>query len=125
MIMTAFVNGGAGFLGGYICEQLTGFGWKVVSVGRGSQTSRGIEHLELNLPDEYLVKLIAERRPSLCVHCAGRASVAMSVTDPFGDFQCNSVLTASPSLPARLLRHALQSHPRPEYVLRNPAEFPC
>lgn len=29
------------------------------------------------------------------------------------------------SLPARLLRHALQSNPRPEYVLRNPAEFPC
>lgn len=92
---TAVVIGGAGFLGTHICNRLHESQWKVLSVGRGTNRLNFIEHEEVTLPNDRLLAIIDEHRPSLCVHCAGRASVALSVTDPFGDFQANSVLTAA------------------------------
>ena len=31
--------------------------------------------------------------PQICIHCAGTASIGVSVTDPYSDFYGNTVLT--------------------------------
>ncbi len=92
---SAIVIGGAGFLGTYICKHLLEKDWQVVSVGRGHTTDAKLVHHAWELPDSRLSDLLIEQKPGLCIHCAGRASVAMSVVDPLGDFHCNAVLTAT------------------------------
>lgn len=90
---TVFVIGGGGFIGRHVCRRFHREGWRVLSVGRGSPDEVA-EHITTDLPDPRLASLFAHSKPDLCVHCAGRASVALSVTDPHGDFLANSVLTA-------------------------------
>lgn len=46
----------------------------------------GIRYRRLALPDPALFDFIQEVQPAACVHCAGRASVPLSVSDPAADF---------------------------------------
>lgn len=63
--------------------------------------------------------------PDVCIHCAGRAAVGLSVTDPEADYQ------AGPALVFWLLDHLRQSAPQCRFVLLssaavygNPIELP-
>ena len=51
------------------------------------------EYARMRLPSEDLGKLLGRVRPDLVVHCAGRASVPLSVKDPRTDFLNGPVLT--------------------------------
>ncbi len=91
---SVMVIGGGGFIGRHVCRHFSRLGWEVLSVGRGVPDEL-TEHILTDLPDPQLADLFTRFKPHLCVHCAGRASVALSVTDPHGDFLANPVLTAS------------------------------
>lgn len=88
------VTGAGGFLGSHIAHYLGDAGHTIAAVGRFSATS-SFNSLYPNLwklcgmtlPDTRLVDVVKEFKPELLVHCAGTASVADSVHDPYGDFQ--------------------------------------
>ena len=47
----------------------------------------------MQLPSAALADLLRAAAPDVCVHCAGRASVGLSMSDPAADFRGNSMLT--------------------------------
>ena len=91
-MLTVVVAGGSGFLGSHVCDRFAQIGWRVVSVGRGHSNPYASAHYNMQLPDRSFAKLIEDINPSLCVNCAGRASVSASMEDPLGDFYANTVL---------------------------------
>jgi UDP-glucose 4-epimerase len=96
-VKTMLVTGAAGFLGRYIVSHFHREGWRVigvddVSVGR-VQFEEGVEFYSLRLPNPALGELLAETKPTVCVHAAGCASVGLSLDDPGADFRGNTVLT--------------------------------
>ncbi|NEO21421.1 NAD-dependent epimerase/dehydratase family protein [Moorena sp. SIO4A5] len=92
---TAIIVGGSGFIGGHVCEYFSELDWQVISVGRGSINPYAETHYNLQLPHDSFSNLIKCFEPSLCVNCAGRASVGLSMKDPLGDFYANTVLVIS------------------------------
>ncbi|GFO53237.1 UDP-glucose 4-epimerase [Geomonas sp. Red276] len=85
------ITGAGGFLGSHIARHFGGLGYSVAAVGRfATDYTRTIPNLwrlcGMTLPDPALVKVIKSFRPDLLVHCAGTASVADSVQNPYGDF---------------------------------------
>lgn len=50
-------------------------------------------YTRLELPSPGFATLLRETQPTALVHCAGRASVALSIEDPAADFRANTVLT--------------------------------
>jgi UDP-glucose 4-epimerase len=91
-MLTVIVTGGSGFLGSHVCQRFSQLGWQVVSVGRGHLNPYASAHYNVQLPDRSFAELLKEINPSLCVNCAGRASVSSSMEDPLGDFYANTVL---------------------------------
>ena len=94
---TALVTGVTGFLGRRVASELRASGWNVVGVATRSRDwplSLLDEYHALRLPAEELGELVARVKPNACVHCAGRASVDLSVTDPGADFEASVVVTA-------------------------------
>ena len=92
---TVLVTGVAGFLGRYVAREFARLGWLVIGLDVVAEENAppGIEYHQLTLPDPQLAKLLSETRPAACVHCAGRASVAHSLTDPASDFRESTALT--------------------------------
>ncbi len=94
---TVLITGAAGFLGRYIARQFGSAGWRVVGVDTAPADSvylrPGATYHQLPLPDPAFAELLAAERPSTCVHCAGRASVPLSMESPDLDFRGNTVLT--------------------------------
>jgi UDP-glucose 4-epimerase len=91
-MLTVVVTGGSGFIGSHVCQRFSQLGWQVVSVGRGHLNPYATAHYNMQLPDRGFAELLQEIDPSLCINCAGRASVAASMEDPLGDFYANTVL---------------------------------
>ncbi len=93
------ITGAAGFLGRHIVREMHLAGWTVLAVDSAAEENAamppGVLYRRCSLPDAGLDRLVAEFRPEACVHCAGRASVAGSVSDPRADFESGVVLTAS------------------------------
>jgi UDP-glucose 4-epimerase len=94
---TVLVTGAAGFLGRYVVRQFARDGWSVVGLDDVPQENAplgaGVTFQRMKLPDPNLAELLCAQPPSACVHCAGRASVGLSMQDPAADFRDNSVLT--------------------------------
>jgi UDP-glucose 4-epimerase len=91
------VTGAAGFLGRYIVNEFATPGASVLGVDIVSPEiaprGEGISYQRLTLPGAEFDRVLADFMPDVFVHCAGRASVALSMEDPHADFTDSVVLT--------------------------------
>lgn len=91
------ITGVAGFIGRYVARYFLEQGWFVIGVDNSPPENAPVANLSiyqrLQLPDANLNNLLLEYSPEVCVHCAGRASVGSSITDPTADFYTNTALT--------------------------------
>ena len=94
---TVFITGIAGFLGRHICRHFAELGWRVAGVDHlapeNVQLGTGIRYAQLKLPAPELAAFVRALEPDATIHCAGRASVPLSLEDPAADFRDNTVLT--------------------------------
>jgi len=91
------ITGVAGFIGRYVARYFSERGWSVIGIDNSPPENAPLANLSayhrLQLPDAALNSLLQEHTPDVCIHCAGRASVGLSVTDPLPDFYANTVIT--------------------------------
>jgi UDP-glucose 4-epimerase len=96
-LKTVLITGVTGFLGRYIARQFTQAGWVVVGIGTRPPENAPQQDLScyyrLILPSPDLAAIIQQVLPQVCIHCAGRASVELSVSDPASDFQASASMT--------------------------------
>jgi len=97
MSKRVLITGVAGFLGRYISRHYFLQGWTVIGLDTVSQENSPITNLstyhQIQLPDPALSSVLKSYNFDVCIHCAGRASVNLSVDDPGADFQSNTVVT--------------------------------
>jgi len=92
---TVFITGVGGFLGRYVAGHFAREGWRVLgtddlppeNVRLGQITYR-----RMTLPNAALRDWWSESPPDVLVHCAGRASVGLSLDDPLADYRSNAVM---------------------------------
>jgi UDP-glucose 4-epimerase len=129
MSRTVFITGIAGFLGRHIARHFAQIGWRVAGVDalapENVQLGPVVRYTRLQLPSSDLGPLLRELAPDACIHCAGRASVPLSMEDPAADFHGNTVLTFE------LLDALRRCAPRCRFILLssaavygNPASLP-
>ena len=91
------VTGVAGFIGRYVARHFSEQGWSVLGIDNSPPENAPLANLSayhrLQLPDAALNGLLQEYSPQVCIHCAGRASVGLSLTDPAADFYASAALT--------------------------------
>jgi UDP-glucose 4-epimerase len=94
---SALVIGVAGFIGRYVARHFSEQGWSVIGIDSSPPENAPVANLSkyyrLYLPALELASVLQESSPNVCIHCAGRASVAQSITDPSADFHGSTVLT--------------------------------
>ncbi|MBE9126891.1 MULTISPECIES: NAD-dependent epimerase/dehydratase family protein [unclassified Coleofasciculus] len=94
---SALILGVTGFIGRYISRHFFEAGWLVVGVGTRPPENAPSQYLityqQMVLPSTELVELIKDIQPQVCIHCVGRASVGLSVTEPAEDFQASVTIT--------------------------------
>ena len=94
---TVLITGVAGFIGRYVARYFSRQGWQVIGTDNSQPENAPLADLSkyqrLQLPDLELDSLLQTYKPDVLIHCAGRASVALSVSDPSPDFYSNTVLT--------------------------------
>lgn len=97
MSSTVLITGVAGFLGRYVARHFHGQGWKVIGIDSAPPENAPLADLSayfgVLLPSRELDSLLEKHTPDLCVHCAGRASINLSISDPASDFHAGPVLT--------------------------------
>ncbi|MBD1916315.1 MULTISPECIES: NAD-dependent epimerase/dehydratase family protein [Cyanophyceae] len=113
------VTGAAGFIGRYVVRYFMEQGWAVVGIDNSLPENAPLSNLtvyhRLQLPDSNLKTIFQETSPQVLIHCAGRASVGLSVKDPEADFYGNTVLTFE-------LLNALRLHaPQCRFILLSSA----
>lgn len=88
------VTGAGGFLGSHIAQYFGERGDLVAAVGRFAATPACTGSYPnlwklcgMTLPDQAFLNVISDFQPTLLVHCAGTASVADSVQEPYNDFR--------------------------------------
>ncbi|MEH2434722.1 MAG: NAD-dependent epimerase/dehydratase family protein [Nostoc sp.] len=91
------ITGVSGFIGRYVARYFSEQGWSVIGIDNSPPENAPIANLSayycLQLPDITLNNLLKEHLPQVCIHCAGRASVGLSMNNPIADFYTNTVLT--------------------------------
>ena len=94
---SALVIGGAGFLGSKIAGAFGSSGYAVTSLDIAmpgdSHESSDLRTISMSLPDAAFGALLSEVAPDVLVHCAGKASVPESMTNPHDDFASHVILT--------------------------------
>jgi len=84
------ITGVSGFLGRYLAQYLANKEHNVVGVDivspENSPSHFLKKYLSVKLPDPSFIQLIKEIKPTICIHCAGRASVNASMLDPYNDY---------------------------------------
>lgn len=97
MNKVVLITGVAGFLGRYIARYFSESGWAAIGTDNHASENAPIGSLEayysLRLPNTTLVEILEKYKPDVCIHCAGRAAVSLSVSEPTPDFYSNTVLT--------------------------------
>lgn len=93
----ALITGVSGFLGRYIARYFTSKGWVVTGIDNSPPENSPLGSLnayhQLKLPNSQIDTILQDFAPSVFIHCAGRASVGLSITDPIADFYGNTLLT--------------------------------
>jgi UDP-glucose 4-epimerase len=94
---TVLITGVTGFIGRSVARCFAEEGWLVVGIGTKPPENSPLANLaayySFKLPDLLLREVLVSHKPDVCIHCAGRSSVVLSVTDPVQDYYTNSVLT--------------------------------
>ena len=94
---TILITGVAGFLGRYIARHFHRKGCVVIGTDNSTPENAPTENLssyhQMRLPDPAFGQLLEAVKPTILVHCAGRAAVALSVENPHSDFYSNAVVT--------------------------------
>lgn len=94
---TLIVTGAAGFLGRYVVRHFARAGWGVIGLDdvppENAQLGAGVRFQRMKLPAAELSPLLRATQPTALIHCAGRASVPLSMEDPAADFRDNAALT--------------------------------
>ncbi|MCG9889483.1 MAG: NAD(P)-dependent oxidoreductase [Thermosynechococcaceae cyanobacterium MS004] len=90
---TILVTGVTGFIGRHVARLFNDLGWSVVGLGTSTPENAPLSSLnqyhKLVLPSPKLEDLVKEVSPLVCIHCAGRASVPLSLNQPYADFNAN------------------------------------
>lgn len=92
------VTGGAGFIGGHLCQRLVDSGHEVLvvddlSTGARKNVPTGARLERLDVVAGDLHALMSRWRPGVVVHLAAQTSVPQSALDPVRDLQVNAVGT--------------------------------
>ncbi|MEI9897632.1 MAG: NAD-dependent epimerase/dehydratase family protein [Chthoniobacter sp.] len=115
---TIVITGIAGFLGRHVAQLFLREGWRVIGIDEIAPEKaqiRDVAYHQLALPDSRLAELLRQAAPETCIHCAGCASVALSMEDPAADFRGNVTLVFE-------LLEALRKHaPRCRFLLLSSA----
>lgn len=119
MSRTVLITGVAGFIGRYVARHFFEKAWPVIGVDQVQPGNAPLENVSayhcLRLPDPQLADFVRHYLPEICIHCAGPASVGLSVEDPVSDFYDASVVTFE-------LLNTLRLHaPRCRFVLLSSA----
>lgn len=90
--MSVLVTGCNGFLGRLLVSfYKQEMGDCCYGLGRPNQANAPLpfldKYIQYNLPSPNVSQLIAELKPSLLIHAAGRSSVPLSVSNPIEDYQ--------------------------------------
>lgn len=97
MTKSILITGVAGFIGRYVARLFFQEGWEVIGIDNSPPENAPLANLSsyhsLRLPNLALNNIFDQKRPKVCIHCAGRASVGLSLSDPMADFYTNTVLT--------------------------------
>jgi len=97
MSRNVLITGVAGFIGRYAARHFSEQGWSVIGVDQAPPEKGLLQNLSayhcLQLPGKELTGLLQRHLPHVCIHCAGPASVGMSMADPSTDFYGSTVLT--------------------------------
>ncbi len=96
MQKNVLITGVAGFIGSYVARHFAERGFGVAGLdGRlpDSPCSEVFHFFRCTLPSEDLDRVIQDVHPEVCVHCAGPASVGLSMTDPAADFNASIPVT--------------------------------
>jgi len=84
------ITGVAGFLGRTLARHYFEQGWDVIGTDivapENAPASFLKKYLPAYLPSPAFVQLLKDTKPSICIHCAGRASVGASILRPFEDY---------------------------------------
>jgi UDP-glucose 4-epimerase len=119
MKKTLLLTGVSGFLGRYVVRCYREMGWEVIGVDRtaleNAPQSDLTRYIQTQLPDDRLDLVLAEARPQMCIHCAGRASIGLSVEDPLPDFR------DGPELVLDLLERIRNHSPETGFILLSSA----
>jgi len=92
---TVLITGVAGFLGHHVAQLFLREGWRVVGIDEVPAEKvrlTDVAYHQLALPDSRLAGLLRTEAPQACIHCAGCASVGLSMDDPAADFRGNVTL---------------------------------
>ena len=96
-LKTVLVTGVTGFIGRYVARQFAEAEWRVVGLGTRPTENAPIQSLslyhQLTLPNDGLADIVQKVQPHVCIHCAARASVNLSVTEPELDFSASVDVT--------------------------------
>jgi UDP-glucose 4-epimerase len=97
MTRTLLITGVGGFIGRYVARHFFQQGWSVIGIDNSPPENAPLANLSayhrLQLPHLELGTLLRDYSPHACIHCAGRASVGLSLSDPAADFYNSPVLT--------------------------------
>jgi CDP-paratose 2-epimerase len=127
---TALVTGSSGLIGSEAVAFLDERGFRVIGVDNNMRrdffgadgdttwnlerlrgATRHFEHRDLDVRDrDAILRLLADERPDLVVHCAAQPSHDLAASRPFDDFEVNAVGTLN------LLEGARQSCPESPFV---------
>lgn len=91
------ITGVNGFIGRAVARYVAERGWQVIGVSSSSPENAPlgclVAYYSLTLPHPQLNSILASHQPDVCIHCAGRASVGASMTDPQSDYYQNAFMT--------------------------------
>ena len=91
------ITGVAGFLGRYVAQYFSSQGYTVIGIDsvppENASISNFATYYRLRLPNAELGHVLHHTMPEVCIHCAGRASIPLSIADPSDDYYTNTVLT--------------------------------